>query len=178
MKKILNRETGKIELHFSREEYMQMPDEQKSELKSAFLWSRSASAWVSRTKVPNNWRAEQISAKLGAEDGGATGERLSFAEQMERKAEKAEARADRMEGYAEHAERRAKLLQRPIADMRGDIAFFTQPNINSGAGRAFTNRRNKMFNALEKGFDEYRNGFWGEVYRIPATPAGGTVAPA
>lgn len=98
MKKILNRETGKIELHFSREEYMQMPDEQKSELKSAFLWSRSASAWVSRTKVPNNWWAEQISAKLGAEDGGATGECLSFAEQMERKAEKAETRADRMEG--------------------------------------------------------------------------------
>ena len=39
--------------------------------------------------------------------------------------------------------------------MHGDIAFFTQPNINSSAGRAFTRRRERMFAAYESGFKEF-----------------------
>lgn len=62
---------------------------------------------------------------------------------------------------------------RPIEDMRGDVAFFTQPNINSSAGRAFSNRRNKMFAAWEKGFDEFKKS---EYYAERAEAARHTAA--
>ena len=152
----INRETQKLELIFSKEEYQALPSEQKSEIKGAFLFSRSIGGWVSRAKAPNLWRAEQVAKKLGAEARGKVGEALSFAEQQERKAERAEARAERMEYRAEQAERRGEDLQKPINDMHGDIAFFTQPNINTSAGRAFTNRRNRMFAAYERGMEEFK----------------------
>ena len=37
---IHNRETGKLELHFDKPEYDALTDEQRSEIKSAFLWGR------------------------------------------------------------------------------------------------------------------------------------------
>lgn len=152
---IFNKETTKLELHFSREEYAALSEDQKSKLKSNFLWSRVGSCWVSRAKEPNLYWAKKTAQDLGFSDVGSKGERISFAEQMEQKQERAEARADRYDGYAENAERRAAQLQKPINDMHGDIAFFTQPNINSSAGRAFKNRREKMFAAFERGFAEY-----------------------
>jgi len=81
---------------------------------------------------------------------------LTFAEQMELKAERAEARAERYENRSEISIERAEVLQQPINAMHGDIAFFAQPNINSSSGRAFTNRRNQMFSAWEKGFEEFK----------------------
>lgn len=168
MEKIINNETQKIELHFSREEYAALDTAMKSEIKSNFLWSKAAGAWVSRCKLPNTWRAEKVAEKLGAIDGGKVGEKLRFAEQMERKADRAEARAERMEKHAENAMSRCNQMQKPINDMHGDISFFTQPNINSAGGRAFTNRRNKMFAAYERGFDEYRKS---EYYKERAATA-------
>ena len=73
------------------------------------------------------------------------------------KADYAERRAEKAERYAERAEKareKADKLQKPINDMHGDVAFFTQPNINTSAGRAFTNQRNRMFASYEKGFEE------------------------
>lgn len=153
---IMNMETQKLELHFDKSDYMGLSDDLKKEIKSNFLFSRKASAWVSRAKFPNLWRAELIAKKLGLENGGKVGETLTFAEQMERKAEKAEARAERYEEMSGKAQNRAEALQKPINDMHGDIAFFTQPKINSSAGRAFTNRRNRMFAAWERGFEEFK----------------------
>ena len=98
---------------------------------------------------------EQIAKALGLADAGKTGERLSFAEQQERKTAKAERRAERFECAADAAAARGEALQKPINDMRGDIAFFTQPNISSSAGRAFTRRRERMFAAYESGFKEF-----------------------
>ena len=153
---VMNRETQKLELHFSKEEYMSLPEELKNGVRSNFLFSKKTDTWVSRAKFPNLWRAEAIVEKLGLEDGGKVGENLTFAEQMERKAEKAEMRAERYEHKADVAAQKGEALQQPIKDMEGDIAFFTQPNINSSAGRAFTHRREKMFSAWEKGFEEFK----------------------
>lgn len=93
-----------------------------------------------------------------------TAENLATTEQPEEpktvwtgKADYAERRAEKAERYAERAKRSratADRLQKPINDMHGDIAFFTQPNINTSAGRAFTNQRNRMFASYEKGFEE------------------------
>ena len=154
---IFNLETTKIELHFEKSEYNALTAEQKAGLKSAFLWSRTGSCWVSRAKEPNLWRAKQIAAKLGFTEERRQGERLSFSKQVERQAERAERRAERYEQYAENAERRGAALQQPLNRMHGDIAFFTQPIIAGHAGsQAFARRRERMFAQYEKGFEEYR----------------------
>ena len=153
---ILNKETGKIELHFDKDTYLSLPDDAKSKIKSNYLFSRYAGAWVSRSKWPNTSWAEKVAIEIGLTNAGAVGERLSFEDQMNAKQERAERRAERYDNYADNAAARGKALQAPIESMHGDIAFFTQPNINSSAGRAFTNKRNKMFAAWERGFDEFK----------------------
>lgn len=155
-KYILNKETQKIELHFDKSEYMALSEEQKTEIKRFFLWSRYAGAWVSRGTRDHYW-AKKIAEKLGLEDGGAEGERLSYAEELERKTEKAEARAERFEQYSDNAEKRAEQLQAALNAHRGDIAFFTQPIIAGHAGsRAFANYREKLFKRYERGYEEYK----------------------
>ena len=154
---IFNLETTKIELHFEKSEYAALTAEQKADLKSAFLWSRTGSCWVSRAKEPNPWRAKQVAAKLGFTEEQRQGERLSFSEQVERQAERAERRAERYEQYAENAANRGASLQAPLNRMHGDIAFFTQPIIAGHAGsQAFARQRERMFAQYEKGFEEYR----------------------
>lgn len=152
---IRNMETGKLELHFDKEDYIALSDEQKAKVKSNFLFSRKTGAWISRCKFPNLYRPECVAKELGLEDAGREGEALTFEQQMDRKMEKAERRAERMEYKADMAHEKGVALQKPINDMHGDIAFFTQPNINTSSGRAFTNRRNKMFDAWERGFAEF-----------------------
>ncbi len=153
---VFNLETTKIELRFEKAEYDAFSDEQKRELKGAFLWSSRGGCWVSRAKEPNLYRAKQVAEKLGFTGEQREGERLTYAEQLKRQAGRAEARADRLEGYAVNAEGRAAQLQKPLNDLHGDIAFFTQPNINSAGGKAFKNYRDKLFARYYKGFEEYR----------------------
>ena len=158
---IVNKETGKLELHFSRDTYMALDDSAKGKIRSNFLWGRRSGCWISRCKEPNLYQAKRVANELGLQDAGKTGERLSFAEQMERKAERAERRADRYEARSEAAEKRGQVLQKPINDMHGDIAFFTQPNINTSAGRAFTRRRERMWASFERGFEEFnKSAYW------------------
>lgn len=170
---IRNRKTGKLELHFDKTDYDALTDDQKREIKGAFLWVRRSGCWISRCKEPNLCRAEQVAKALGLANAGLTGERLSFAEHQELKAEKAERRAERLENAASRAEARGKALQNPITDMHGDVAFFTQPNINSSAGRAFTRQRERMFAACEAGFREFNKAAY---YRERAAIAHTTAA--
>ena len=158
---IVNKETGKLELHFDKATYQALDEDVKGTIRSHFLWGRRSGCWISRCKEPNLYGAKRVANELGLFDAGNTGERLSFAEQMERKAERAERRAERYEARSEAAEKRGEALQKPINDMRGDIAFFTQPNINTCGGRAFTRRRERMFASFERGFDELRkSAYW------------------
>ncbi len=172
---IFNLETTKIELHFEKAEYDALSAEQKQELKSNFLWSNRGKCWVSRAKEPHLWRAISVAKSLGFTEEQREGERLTFAEQVERQSERAEARADRLEGYAENAANRAEALQKPINDMHGDIAFFTQPNINTSAGRAFTRRREKMWDQYKNGFEQYRKS---EYFKQKAATARNTAEQA
>ena len=152
----INLESQKLELIFSKEEYLALPADFKSDIKSNFLFSKSLGGWVSRAKFPHTVYAERVAQKIGAENRGKTGDLLTFEEQQERKAERAEARADRMEAKSEAAAKRGEALQAPIERMRGDTAFFTQPNINSGSGRSFANYRNRLFAAYDRGFEEFK----------------------
>lgn len=171
----INLETQKLELVFSKAEYLALPNETKTEIKSTFLFSKSLGGWVSRSRIPNIGAAERIAQKLGAENRGKTGDLLTFEEQQERKAERAEARADRMEARAAAAENRGESLQAPLNRMRGDTAFFTQPNINSAGGRSFTNYRNRLFAAYERGYEEFKKSeYYAERAEIARKTASGT----
>jgi len=154
---IFNLETTKIELHFEKSDYDALSDQQRQKLKSAFLWSRIGKCWVSRAKEPHLYRPKQVAKELGFTEEQREGERISYAEQLERQAERAEDRADRYEQYADNAAQRGEQLQKPLESMRGDIAFFTQPIIAGHSGsQAFARRREQMYNQYHKGFDEYR----------------------
>ena len=153
---IFNLETTKIELHFDKAEYDALPDEQKRKLKQAFLWSSARNCWVSRAKEPNLYRAKLVAKELGFIEEQREGERLSYAEQLERQSERAEARAERYEEYSANAVGRGEQLQSELNSFRGDNSFFTQPNINSSGGRRFTNYRQKLFDRYNRGFEEYR----------------------
>ena len=156
-KYILNRETGKIELHFEKSEYQEMPEDKKRILRSNYLFSRKAEAWVSRAKYPNLYSAKHAAEQLGFTEGEKIGERLTYAEQLQRQTDRAEARADRYLGYAENAERRGAELQKELDERRGDIAFFTQPIIPGHSGsESFARRRRRIYERYDKGMEEYR----------------------
>ncbi len=150
---IKNLETSKLELHFDKPEYLALPDELKKEIRSTCLFSKYAGAWVSRSKN-NHYRAIQLANKLGLENRGEEGEKISFGEQIERKQERAGNRADRFDGYLSNSKKKQAAYQAEFNKMRKDWAFITQPNINTSAGRAFTNQRNKIVARYEKGFRE------------------------
>ena len=153
---IKNLETGKIELHFSKPEYLALSDELKKEIKRSYLFSHIANAWVSRS-IHNHYSAIQTAKKLGFEGEETIGQKLSYEDQLERKAEKAEHRAERYDQYADNANNRGKNLQSELEHYRGDIAFLTQPIIAGHSGsQAFGKRREKIFNRYRKGFEEYR----------------------
>ena len=173
---IFNLETTKIELHFDKADYDALNDEQRRKLKSAFLWSRTSKCWISRAKEPNLWRPRQIAKELGFTEEKRDGARLTYSEQLVQKQERAEARADRYEGYADNADQRVERLQKPLSDMRGDIAFFTQPIIVGHSGsQAFARRREQMYRQYERGFEEYRKS---EYFRTRAQTARETASNA
>lgn len=60
---LFNKETQKIELHFSKEEYQSLSEELKRQLKSAYLFSGKAQAWVSRS-TNNHYNAIKVAEKL------------------------------------------------------------------------------------------------------------------
>lgn len=164
---IINRETGKLELHFSKDTYTDLPDETKARIKSVFLWGRKSGCWISRAAWPNLYHAQKLAKELALTDGGEIGERPAFADQMARKAERAEHRAERYTDHAAAAQARGEALQKPLNDMHGDIAFFTQPNINTSAGRAFTRQRERMYASFERGFEEFnKSAYWRERAQI------------
>ncbi|MCI9536529.1 MAG: DUF3560 domain-containing protein [Lachnospiraceae bacterium] len=153
---VMNMETHKLEFHFEKEDYLALPEDLKKEINNNFLFSGKSNTWVSRAKFPNLRRAEEVAKKLGLTDGGKTGERLSFEEQMEREAKRAQERSERCELKSDQAAERDKALEKPVEDMGRDPSFFTQPLINSSAGRAFPNERNRMFAAWDKGLEEFK----------------------
>ena len=82
---------------------------------------------------------------------------MTYAEQLQRQTDRAEARADRYLGYAENAERRGAELQKELDERRGDIAFFTQPIIPGHSGsESFARRRRRIYERYDKGMEEYR----------------------
>lgn len=149
-----NLETQKIELHFEKSTYMALPDETKKKIKSNFLWSNYAKGWVSRAKGNNAWHAEQIAKELNLTFDGETGEKLTFAEQIEREQNRAADRAERMEERAEKAEQRSTSAYETAKEI-GSFIPFGQP-ILVGHHSEGRHRRdiNRIDNAMRKSCEE------------------------
>lgn len=153
---VLNQETNKIELRFSKEEYKALTDSEKSTIKRHFLFSGKQGAWVSRS-TKDHYFAKKTAVELGFTDGGREGERLSYAEQVERKAERAEARADRFDEHARNAVNRGQEMQAGFKEAAKDIAFLTQPVYKGHSGmERFGRQRQRLIDRYERGFEEYR----------------------
>lgn len=102
-------ESDKLELHTAgKADWQSLPEELRNRIKRAFLWSNRRNCWASRTKGGINriWFVKELTA-AGFEDRGEQGERLTFAEQIERQQERAEDRADRMSERARKADQEA-----------------------------------------------------------------------
>lgn len=172
---IMNLETNHIELHFEKSEYMALSDIQKAEFKRVYTWSGKTGAWVSKSTKNHYWAIE-MAKKMGFTEEIRQGERLSYAEQLEVKVEKAEHRAERYEQYSENAEKRAENLQSEFNKLRKDWSWLTQPIIAGHAGsRAFANHRNRVMARFEKGFEEYEKS---DYYKERAATARGTASNA
>lgn len=153
---IFNKETQKIELPLSKEEYNDLSQELKREVKGAFLFSGKAQAWVSRS-TKNHYRAIRVAKLLGFENEEVKGKMLSFTEEIDRKIEKAELRQERYIELADGAVKKAEGLQNEFNSFRGDIAFLTQPIIRGHKGsESFGKQRERIMNRYTKGLDEYR----------------------
>ncbi len=164
---IFNKETQKIELPLSKEEYNDLSQELKREVKGAFLFSGKAQAWVSRS-TKNHYRAIRVAKLLGFENEEVKGKMLSFTEEIDRKIEKAELRQERYIELADGAVKKAEGLQNEFNSFRGDIAFLTQPIIRGHKGsESFGKQRERIMNRYTKGLDEYRksefNSFRGDI---------------
>lgn len=102
-------ETNKLHIHTGgKSDWLSLPRDDQDRIKRSCLWSPSRNCWVSRALAPVA-RANLGStlARLGFEDRGTSGEKVSFAEKLEAKQERAEARADRMEAREEKAQQEA-----------------------------------------------------------------------
>lgn len=150
------KDLSKLVISFDKDWYLSLDEEYKKSIKSNFLFSRRTGSWVSRAKFPNLHYAERTAIQLGLVKLDADGEVMSFEDQMKKKADKAERRAERYQQYADNAEQRGEALQSHYREASKDISFVTQPNINSSSGRAFTNYRNRLLAAYDKGFEEFK----------------------
>jgi len=143
-------ETGKVHLCFDYADYQALSPEIKSKIKSAFLWARSAGAWVSRTKFPNNWRAEGIAKELNLEYKGERGEKLTFAEQKEREQVKAGARVERFEARAEKKENESQSQYERSHNLVSVIPMGQPILIGHHSERGHRNLLKKADNAMRK----------------------------
>ena len=149
---VKNLETGKLELYFSKSDYMALGSEIKQKIKSYFLFSRNKNAWISKAK-DSVWHPEQIAKSAGLTDNGTTGEKITFAEKEEIRIERAEARAERFEVRAEKTET-ASTQAYQAAKRIGDFIPFGQP-ILVGHHSEGRHRRDiqKIDNSMRKSID-------------------------
>lgn len=145
-----NLETDKLNIYTGgKADWATIPDADRERIKNACLWSRSINGWVSRAKGgKSRFYALEELARNGFEDRGATGEKLTFVEQIESKQERAEARAERFEERSETAQERSASLYKTAHQM-ADCIPFGQPiligHYSEGRDRRFRARIEAKF---------------------------------
>lgn len=148
---VRNIEDEKLEIHFSKAEYQAMPEEKKNYIKRSCLFSGARSCWRSRGKLISCGMLIQWLVNNQFEDQGSIGEKLSFAEKVEREQEKAANRIEKYENRAEAAEAEASSLF-DHARKLGDVIPMGQPIlVGHHSESRHRNHIKKMDNAMRKG---------------------------
>jgi len=151
-----NLETDKLNIFTGgKADWLTIPEADRDRIKGACLWSRSINGWVSRCKGGiGRFYAEDILKRNGFEDRGAEGERLTFAEQVEAKQDRASDRAGRFEDRTERAESASDAAHKRSHDMMDAISF-GQPilvgHYSEGRDRRY---RERAWNLLGKAVAE------------------------
>lgn len=149
-----NMTTNKLEMYIGKEEYGKLDPAIKDKIKRHFLFSRKKGAWISKAKFPNLYTVEEIAKEIGLDNKGKVGERLTFEESQNVKADRASNRAVFYEDKAEKARDNAEKMQKPFMDM--DYAAATQPIHNTSGGRSFASYKNRIIMAYDRGMEEFR----------------------
>jgi len=129
---VLNNETSRIELHFSKEEYAALDGVTKAELKSICLFSGKSQAWVSRTKS-GHYKIINFAEKLGFVNGGCNGEILTHEEVAENKIIKQEEQIEKSNAtYPEIDinDIESYLVSKQLSDNENSNAFFRNTPID------------------------------------------------
>lgn len=105
MEFIRNIEDDKVEIFFTKPEYMAMENAKREFLKRSCLFSGSRSCWRSRGKINSSGHIINWLKQNGFEDKGTQWEKLSFGEKVEREQEKAADRVERMADRQSKAEK-------------------------------------------------------------------------
>lgn len=144
---------GKMELHFDKQKYKNLSDDQKREIKRSFLFSPSRGAWVSRSKYSQRDNTS-LAQKLGLEESGKE-KKLTFQEEIDLKKQRAGNRVEKFEYKSDKAVKNAEVLQSAFNRLRKDWSWLTQPINDTAGGRAFGRSRQRVINQYSKGFEEY-----------------------
>lgn len=80
---ILNRESGRLELHIDKATYQALDEDTRKRIKAAFFWGRFNGCWTSRRTEPDLDNARAVANDLGLYDAGEIG---AQAEKPQRKA--------------------------------------------------------------------------------------------
>lgn len=149
-----NQETGKLNVYTTKDFYQQLEPEQKKVLTHYCLWSNKQQCWVSKARADRaNYLISQLNT-LGFQKKADYGEKLSFAEQINRQQEKAAVRAERAEANAVKAEDRSEELLNKARDMASVIPFGQPILVGHHSEKRDRNYRNKIHNTFGKAFAE------------------------
>lgn len=149
-----NLETDKLNVYTTKDFYQQLGSEQKKVLTHYCLWSNKQECWVSKARADRaNYLISQLNA-LGFQKRDDYGEKLSFAEQINRQQEKAAVRAERAEANAVKAEYRSEELLNKAREMAGVIPFGQPILVGHHSEKRDRNYRNKIHNTFGKAFAE------------------------
>lgn len=147
-------EADRLHIHTGgKADWMTLPEADRSAIKSACLWSNHRGCWISRTKggKARFWRLEVLE-RNGFEDRGEQGERLSFADQVTAKQERAESRAERLEDRADNASSESDDLYKRAHTMASAIPMGQPILVGHHSEKRDRNYREKIHNTFRRAF--------------------------
>lgn len=151
---LANLETGKLNIYTTKDFYDNLPEQEKKKIRDFCLWSRYLECWISKGKAENCDYLKSKLRKMGFEDRGSTGEKLSFEQKVSAEQKKAEIRVEKAEHRAEKAEKKSEQLYGRAQRMASAIPFGQPILVGHHSEKRDRNHRGKIHNAFGKAYKE------------------------
>ncbi len=149
-------ESDKLHLYtHSKADWLSIPQEKRDEIKRNCLWSSKRNCWISRARTQTALiYMREILLDLAFQDAGEQGSRLSFAEQIEAKQERAADRAERFHNRADRANANSQQLSNTAQKMAEIIPMGQPILVGHHSEKSDRNFRGRIANKFEKAFKE------------------------